>query len=410
MQYFETGRGYTTRDLAFKTRMDAELLTRSIISYDSFEKLQFIDGYIFYILNGRLIRYQNEIKEVLLDTYIVDYAIDGNMIYFVPKDTLEIWVKDISSTGVATMLPIQRTGMFQVAVGIVYFIYENRIYSYSNGITTKIVEDERNIFDFLVDGILIYRNSWLGDLIKFGRSEPIASGASAFTIIDNKIYFSDRSGVHIYNIELNTVKPLFYNIDHGINERVVFTEIAHHNNRFFFNAWHGLSPVRILFVSDGNGDNLRPLIEVENPDFQTFYFIYQDYVYQNLNFLYPIGYVIIDNSGSWQGNAVWLIEPRGNMTIWIQNVFTSVLEFDEHLAEYTTELITNQGYLGIYMITYSTNYIHTSSDEVVSIRHKNAGRTQNRNLRRPFSLNQIAVLIMCRLYPLIKQYAIIRLF
>ena len=76
-------------DLAFKTRMDAGLTTRTVLSDGSFEQLQFVDGYMYYISNGLLMRYHNGTEETLVDIIIDDYAIDGSLVYFVPYGTLE---------------------------------------------------------------------------------------------------------------------------------------------------------------------------------------------------------------------------------------------------------------------------------------------------------------------------------
>jgi len=357
-------------DLAFKTRMDAGLTTRTVLSDGSFEQLQFVDGYMYYISNGLLMRYHNGTEETLVDIIIDDYAIDGSLVYFVPYGTLEIWVKDMDNNLPAVMLPIMRTGMFQAAEGKVFFVNENAIHMYSNGTTEIIYQSKLEIAiqDFLIDGVLVYRHSrrFLAGLNAglriAGREDAIGPYPDAYTILGDRVYYVDFEHVYFYDMTQSKTEQL------PISGGRLF-RIASHNNNLFFSQDYFLGGVSSLFVSNMDGTNFRPVVSVQQPEFQTFTFVNQCHQDQgqgqNFSFSYPIGYIIGDNAGSWRGCCLWLVEPENNLTIWLrsteihENEWSSQYwdEFDVHAEGYTA-MKTDQGVPGRYIVYDAPGRFH----------------------------------------------------
>ena len=359
-------------DLAFKTRMDAELTTRTILSYGSFEQLQFIDGHMYYISNGLLMRYHNGTEEVIIDIAIDDYAIDGSLVYFVPVDTLEIWVKDMADNEPARMLPIRRTGMFQVAAGKVFFLRDDVIRMYSDNTTKVIYWSELGIQDFLIDGVILYRDNRRG-LRMAGRDEIIGEFVDAYTIFDGMVYYARRNSVYSFDLTHGTTEQLL--IGTGVTSSENIISIAVINNKLFLKNHIFLGGVHFLSVSELNGDNLRPVVSInmQQPEFQTFFF-----ADQCLTFSYPIGFIVGDNGGSWRGCCLWLVYPESGLTIWIHNskIYCEYRgasewweEFDVHAEGYTT-MRTNQGLLGRYRMYTSwfiddgINFVFAATDGV----------------------------------------------
>ena len=346
------GDGTTINDLGFQMRLDENMSNLTKLSNNSFERLHYSNGRIFYISNGQLISRCDYEEITLVDGMVLNYRVENNTLYYILTDG-ELWVMDINSSAPSTMLPINlQSRIFQIYDGKVFFVGETGIYVYADNEITLVYKVE-NIIDFLIDGVLVYRarvnGSLMDSLIIAGRNYIVVQEVKGYTIVGDILYYSTWEGLFAYDL-INETTTLLIPTGSGNKHisvdgfHMTIESISVFNNKMFMKVKNSrFRSTSSLVFSDLQGRNISSMVDITQSDFQTFTHFEGKYTIP-----YPVGMVINSDAGSRYGSFLLMNDPKCSVLIKV-DLFPNIRTFYLYsITDSFNEIEINQGHVGLY--------------------------------------------------------------
>jgi hypothetical protein len=171
-----------------------------------------------------------------------------------------------------------------------------------------------DIDSFLIDGILIYKDS-KNNLFDF-NNQLISEDVRSYNIYDNDIIYSSEKGLYSYNLISSLHNQLYAVPPPGlIPNEISSIEIC--NDKIFITVTRqGMANnyEECMYYLDPNSNSIKPLVEINNTEKQMFYNGEMGFSIE-----YPIGLLIQFDEGSyWSGNSCF-INPVNDLFIRVMN-------------------------------------------------------------------------------------------
>jgi hypothetical protein len=232
------------------------------------------------------------------------------------------------------------------------------VYAYADGISTALCtlnseSGANKILDYLVDGILIYSTGLTGSSsLYLVDGEKIADSVMCYTIYNDVIYYSVWDGLFTYDpVQKNTTQIIATERREGWGFGQAIYCITIQNEKLFLSVFNGFGCANCIFTANPDGSDYKPLINTENPEFQTF-----TYSEQGFSIGYPFGYTVHFDGGSFYSDYLLMVDlahdffiRASNVTFWFdpENEWT-VVDGEFIPPKSAKKIMTEQGHEGYY--------------------------------------------------------------
>jgi len=312
----------STQDvLARINTFDRSLTDRNVVTDSPVQLIKYYNGNIYYLSGDVLWILSDACDEIILDLtgerkYIKQIVFSENNIYFTLHRQDGLWKQSLIETASEkTQLISEAILDFQVINDIVFYLSDEGVFQLTENKTTQLIE-RSDIVDFLIDGIIIYRDQ-LNRLHNAINGELISADVTAYNIFEDFIYYATEDGLFVYDlIEMSTEQLL--TMDFNNTRSSIVREIQIYNEHIFMDITATVRPfpqeMNYFLVYDRVIKTAKPLIDVNVNTLQKYHTnerLYELY--------YPIGFIIQYDPGSFYSGYTLFSDPTSGVTIRIMN-------------------------------------------------------------------------------------------